>query len=258
MRELAENIRQEEYYHVSIERSFESFALSHEQRNFLSVFEISLIASSLLRVMLNDSIKMFVKAKVPLLYWAASIGAALAAPFCSDILWTETETVWTTFEIHTTLTLTPSTTSDPSSLSTIPDYAHTESLNPYFSGEDRTSTPRMPPSPPMATDACLHGKSCGDLTFYITATDPFSPSACGTTNNGETELVLALPHSIMDPSDCGKKVTIEYKGISKIGRVVDKCNGCDDQSLDLSIALFREFSNLESGRLFGAAWSIDH
>ncbi|KAJ5240360.1 uncharacterized protein N7469_001951 [Penicillium citrinum] len=197
---------------------------------------------------------MLSKAKI----WAVFIGAAYAAPFCSDMLSTKTETAWIAAEVHTTLTLTRLPVSTSSTISRVPTRTHSEVLSPYVSVLDSTACPQTPSPTPLENDARLNKESQGDLTFFVTTTDPSSPSACGTTNNGETELVLALPQSIMDPSDCGKDVTIEYKGISKVGRVVDKCNGCDEQSIDLSIALFRQFSDLKSGRLFGATWSIVH
>lgn len=88
-------------------------------------------------------------------------------------------------------------------------------------------------------------------------TDPSSPGACGVTDDGETEFVLALPHGLMSLSDCGKSVRIQYSGKSKVGYVGDKCTGCTDQSIDLSRELFQEFSSLEAGRLSGATWYIE-
>lgn len=196
--------------------------------------------------------KMLSEAKL----WAVLIGAAYAAPFCPDMLSTKAETAWIAAEVHTTLTLTRLPVSTSSTISRVPTSTHSEVICPYVSVLDSTAYPQTPSPTPLKNDA--RKESRGDLTYFVTATDPSSPSACGTTNNGETELVLALPQSIMDPSDCGKDVTIEYKGISKVGRVVDKCIGCDEQSIDLSIALFRQFSDLKSGRLFGATWSIVH
>lgn len=194
---------------------------------------------------------MLPKAKHRLSYWILFIGATHGAPFCSNVLPTKTETAWTAREVHTTLTLIRSTVSTSDTISRVPTRTHNEALSPYGSVLSNTALPETPLPPPRK-------KSRGDLTFFVAATDPSSPSACGMTNNGETEFVLALPQSIMDLSDCGKEVTIEYKGISRVGRVVDKCIGCDEKSIDLSIALFHQFADLESGRLFGATWSIIH
>jgi hypothetical protein len=105
---------------------------------------------------------------------------------------------------------------------------------------------------------CSESNACkGDLTFYDTARDASSPSACGVTNNGETDFVLALPQGIMTTGDCGRTVHIDYEGQKYTGVVVDKCMGCDDKSIDVSKALFRKFSPLEKGRLFGAKWYIE-
>ncbi|OQD76777.1 hypothetical protein PENANT_c117G10682 [Penicillium antarcticum] len=105
---------------------------------------------------------------------------------------------------------------------------------------------------------CSESNACkGDLTFYDTARDASSPSACGVTNNGEADFVLALPQGIMTTGDCGRFVHIDYEGQKYTGVVVDKCMGCDDKSIDVSKALFRKFSPLEKGRLFGAKWYIE-
>ncbi|KAJ6108034.1 Allergen Asp f 7 [Penicillium sp. IBT 18751x] len=106
--------------------------------------------------------------------------------------------------------------------------------------------------------SCSEGSPCtGQMTYYDTATSSSNPSSCGTTNDGETELVLALPVGIMTDSDCGKTVTIEYNGVTKTGTVVDKCMGCDNGSVDLSRAFFEAFASLSEGRLSGATWYIN-
>lgn len=106
--------------------------------------------------------------------------------------------------------------------------------------------------------SCSEGSPCtGQMTYYDTATSASSPSACDTTNDGLTELVLALPVGIMTDSDCGKTVTISYGGVTKTGTVVDKCMGCDDTSVDLSRAFFEAFDSLSAGRISGATWYIN-
>lgn len=107
--------------------------------------------------------------------------------------------------------------------------------------------------------SCDESSPCtGDITYYDTATTASNPSSCGTTNDGTTELVLALPHGIMTDSDCGKSVTITYNGVSKTGTVVDKCMGCDDTSVDLSRAFFEAVAgSLDAGRISGVEWYIN-
>jgi len=107
--------------------------------------------------------------------------------------------------------------------------------------------------------SCDESSPCtGDITYYDTATTASNPSSCGTTNDGTTEFVLALPHGIMTDSDCGKSVTITYNGVSKTGTVVDKCMGCDNTSVDLSKAWFEALAgSLDAGRISGVEWYIN-
>lgn len=108
------------------------------------------------------------------------------------------------------------------------------------------------------TGSCSESAPCtGQMTYYDTATLATNPSSCGTTNDGETEFVLALPVGIMTDGDCGKSVTIEYNGVTKTGKVVDKCMGCDNSSIDLSRALFQAFASFSEGRLSDAKWYIN-
>ncbi|CAG8368142.1 unnamed protein product [Penicillium salamii] len=107
------------------------------------------------------------------------------------------------------------------------------------------------------TGACSKGSPCdGMITFYDTATTSTNPSSCGTTNDGASENVLALPVGIMKDGDCGKTVTITYNGQTATGTVVDKCMGCDDTSIDLSRHLFGELASFDAGRVSGAKWYI--
>jgi hypothetical protein len=134
----------------------------------------------------------------------------------------------------------------------------------YLSSLPTTLAATVSPSSASQTSsgyngACSERAPCvGDITYYDTATTASNPSSCGTTNNGLTELVLALPHGIMTDSDCGRSVTISYNGITKIGTVVDKCMGCDNNSIDLSQALFEALAgSVFAGRISGVKWYID-
>lgn len=108
-----------------------------------------------------------------------------------------------------------------------------------------------------STSSSTGAMHSGQATYYDTATLASNPSSCGTTNDGETEAVLALPVGIMTDSDCGKTVTIKYGGRTATGKVVDKCMGCDDGSIDLSRALFEEIADLSAGRISDVYWSIN-
>ena len=192
--------------------------------------------------------------------WLAFFGfcffkPASAAPFCSELVFTITEFVWT--EAHSTITVSSRTLASMASVTDTsqPNYNvpihHSSALTTSKAFQSENSLP-------LRNGFCSENEPCtGDLTYFDTATVPSSPGACGTTNNGEIDLVLALPHGIMEPLDCGRTVRIEYGGKTEVGKVVDKCNGCSDQSIDLSRALFQKFSGLEAGRLFGAVWFIE-
>lgn len=138
------------------------------------------------------------------------------------------------------------------------DLAHTgtESVLSLATSSAATAVPS--PVSPTTSDyngACSERAPCtGHMTYYDTATSASNPSSCGITNDGSTELVLALPHGIMTDSDCGKRVTITYNGVTRTGTVVDKCMGCDNSSVDLSRAFFEALAgSLDAGNIV-AVW----
>ena len=111
---------------------------------------------------------------------------------------------------------------------------------------------------PRTASSCTKDTPCkGQVTFYDTATSPGAPSACGTTNDGGAESVLALPVGLMSDADCGKIATVKYGSITKTGKVVDKCMGCDSGSIDLSRHFFSELASFIEGRLFGVEWFLE-
>lgn len=124
------------------------------------------------------------------------------------------------------------------------------------------TTQAPPPPPPSSggghTGACSKDTPCkGQVTYYDTATDPSAPSSCGWTNDGESEAVLALPVGLMKDSDCGRMVTVKYGGVTKQGKVVDKCMGCDSSSIDLSKHFFSELAEMLEGRLHDVEWFME-
>lgn len=117
-------------------------------------------------------------------------------------------------------------------------------------------------APGATTSAdCEIGSPCeGDLTFYDVGV-----GACGTTNDGDTEDVIALPFGMMGTQSngngvvnpfCGKTVTITKGSVSVKATVVDKCMGCLGDSIDLSNHAFLQFADLSVGRL-SASWYFD-
>ncbi|OJJ53119.1 hypothetical protein ASPSYDRAFT_36673 [Aspergillus sydowii CBS 593.65] len=129
-----------------------------------------------------------------------------------------------------------------------------------------TSTVEPQPEPTQSSGGgggssggpCSSSSPCtGEVTFYDVATSRSAPSSCGNVNNGSTDKVLALPVGIMQDSDCGKTVTIKYKGKTSTATVVDKCMGCDNTSIDLSRASFLDFASESEGRLYGVEWFME-
>lgn len=77
------------------------------------------------------------------------------------------------------------------------------------------------------TSMCAPGSPCsGDITYYTVG-----QGACGITNDGSKENVIALPHEMMGPLSnsnpyCGKTVSIKYNGKVANAVVADKCGDC--------------------------------
>lgn len=88
-----------------------------------------------------------------------------------------------------------------------------------------------------ASDACE-----GDITYYTAGL-----GACGTTNDGDTQSVVALPYELMGTQSngnpyCGKTITVTLNGVSTTALVVDKCMGCTGYSIDLSVKAFSDLT----------------
>lgn len=150
----------------------------------------------------------------------------------------------------------PSTTSAPAPTTT---YAPAPSSS-SSSSSSSTSAPAPTSSASSSSSSsssglCSESSPCsGEGTYYDTATSSLNPSSCGTTNDGTSEDVLALPYGLMVDSDCGKSVTVSYRGKTAKATVVDKCMGCQGQSIDLSRHLFDQLASEIDGRLYGVQW----
>lgn len=99
------------------------------------------------------------------------------------------------------------------------------------------------PTPAVAgssTGSCSSGSPCsGDITYYEAGL-----GACGITSNGETDMIVALPHEFMGTQSngnpyCGKSLTISKGGKTIVATVADKCMGCVGRDLDLSNIAFK-------------------
>ncbi|KFG82981.1 Rare lipoprotein A (RlpA)-like protein [Metarhizium anisopliae] len=93
----------------------------------------------------------------------------------------------------------------------------------------------------------LAARNAGDFTYYYTGL-----GACGETNN-DSQMVAAVGHDLFDRErPCGRMIRAHYGGNSAEVKVVDRCSGCNDDSLDLSPAAFQQLvGSLGPGRVQG-------
>lgn len=109
--------------------------------------------------------------------------------------------------------------------------------------------------------SCSSGSPCtGDFTYYDAGL-----GACGITNDGTTDKVVALSVQMMgsqsnsgDGQDanpyCGKTITVEYNGKTTTAKVVDKCQACSYDSVDLSKAAYADLADEALGRAPAKWW----
>lgn len=103
---------------------------------------------------------------------------------------------------------------------------------------------------------CTAANPCqGDITYYEAGL-----GACGATNDGTVERIVALPHILMGALSntnpyCGKTITIRCTSTGKTttATVMDKCMGCENYAIDLSNRAFQDLEDLAVGRT-GATW----
>ena len=99
------------------------------------------------------------------------------------------------------------------------------------------------------------GAPCsGDITFYDTGL-----GACGWTDDGTVDNVFALAHGMMGAQSngnpfCGRKAEVTLNGKTVVGRLVDKCGGCEGQDIDLSHKMFQALASEDKGRISGVKW----
>ncbi|KAK2590946.1 hypothetical protein QQS21_011365 [Conoideocrella luteorostrata] len=110
-----------------------------------------------------------------------------------------------------------------------------------------TSVAAPAPGPEPENMNELVGRTSGDFTYYNTGL-----GACGWTNN-DNELVAAVGHNLFDSQrPCGRQIRVHYNGNSAVVKVVDRCGGCNDNSVDLTPAAFTEIvGSLGPGRVQG-------
>ncbi|KAL3709950.1 hypothetical protein TMatcc_003742 [Talaromyces marneffei ATCC 18224] len=80
------------------------------------------------------------------------------------------------------------------------------------------------------------------ITVYPGEATPTGVPSVYTTEVVQTEL-------------CGATITVNRNGKTAVGRVVDKCMGCDANSIDLSRSMFSQIADMDEGRVT-VSWSI--
>ncbi|KAG4428539.1 hypothetical protein IFR05_015978 [Cadophora sp. M221] len=137
----------------------------------------------------------------------------------------------------------------PPSPNTGPEFTYVTSATVVGSSTHVTQAPAATYFSDSSVGLCLSEFPCsGDITYYEAGL-----GACGVTADGSVEKVIALPVSLMGAQSngnpyCGKTVTIKKGSKTTTATVVDKCMGCEGNSIDLSNAAFLELADLSVGR----------
>ncbi|PON25726.1 hypothetical protein TGAM01_v205163 [Trichoderma gamsii] len=88
---------------------------------------------------------------------------------------------------------------------------------------------------PTEQDTRAAAAFTGSVTYYEVGL-----GACGQTNS-DSELVVAVSHSLYDREHpCGRNIRVHYEGKSVDVRVVDRCESCAEDDLDLSPTAFQQ------------------
>lgn len=161
--------------------------------------------------------------------------------------------------VYVAPTTTPSTTSTPAATYTSPT---TSSAPPAATSSIPVTGQSSGAIGACSTDGKCSSSGtpcCGDITHYDTDAAHKTPGACGWVNDGAVEDVIALPHVMMGEQSngnpfCGKTVTVSLDGKTATAKVVDKCMGCEGQSIDLSDHLFGQLGNPAIGRTKAQWW----
>ncbi|EKJ69893.1 hypothetical protein NXS19_007851 [Fusarium pseudograminearum] len=98
-----------------------------------------------------------------------------------------------------------------------------------------------------ALAAPLHPRTLGSITFY----NP-GKGACEETH-GDADMVAAIGRGLYDSGDyCGKTIKVTGEAGEAIVTVVDRCDGCADNDLDISPAAFEQaMGDKDQGRVQG-------
>ena len=167
----------------------------------------------------------------------------------------------TTMELSTTPSLsssTPPVTVTPAAVTPTPTSTTSAAAAPTTSAAGAGSSSGAPSSASGSATCEGKGLACqGDITYYDGGL-----GACGT-NVDPTGNGIALPFAFMGTQSngnpyCYRTLTIynPATGISAQAEVMDKCEGCDGRSIDLTPALFSTLTDndLGLGRVHGVNW----
>ncbi|EIM90914.1 uncharacterized protein STEHIDRAFT_107620 [Stereum hirsutum FP-91666 SS1] len=80
--------------------------------------------------------------------------------------------------------------------------------------------------------------------------------ACGQTHSDSEHVVALNAAQYGSGGDCGRSITISYKGKSTSATIVDKCPGCPNGGLDISPSLFSYFADESVGVIY-ADWKFN-
>ncbi|QSZ33183.1 hypothetical protein DSL72_002769 [Monilinia vaccinii-corymbosi] len=137
--------------------------------------------------------------------------------------------------------------------STTPLVVPTTSIPPVVPPSYTPSAP-VPPTPSAPSSpggVCSPGSPCsGDMTYYTAGL-----GACGITTDGSNFAGVALPVGLMGSLSnsnpyCGKTITIKCTSTGKTTQatVIDKCMGCEGDSIDLTNFAFDKLADEAVGR----------
>ncbi|KAM0306757.1 hypothetical protein ACHAPM_001330 [Fusarium culmorum] len=98
-----------------------------------------------------------------------------------------------------------------------------------------------------ALAAPLHPRTIGSITFYHPGT-----GACEE-NHADADMVASIGRGLYDSGDyCGKTIKVTGEAGEAIVTIVDRCDGCADNDLDISPAAFEKaMGDKDQGRVQG-------
>ncbi|KAK2615496.1 hypothetical protein N8I77_002246 [Diaporthe amygdali] len=106
-----------------------------------------------------------------------------------------------------------------------------------------------------SVDTALAPAHVGDMTYY----DPSQSGnevACGG-KYGPNDRIAAVGAGVFDHrAVCGKTTTVSYNGKSVTATIVDLCDGCKNDDIDVTPVVLEELAPTPSGRIPGVAWDL--